>query len=247
MPRFSSTRACLLAFVVATLAFPWSASAFTGGKFEPADGSIYSGAGQSIEAIVQMTNTGDPNRKPMLVAAYDFLNPATIADVNVYVAQGDILTAHNLYPGSKLQIGLELPKDNLTELSAVGTGKYDNWIRGMADSYKALNQDIFLRVGYEFDGAWNKYDPTAYIAAYHRIVDIFRSEGVNNVAFVWDSYTPDQDSTDPSATGYRWNGHPMFDWYPGTRTSTGSPSTSGRRASMRPGSWPRRQRTTSRS
>jgi fibronectin type 3 domain-containing protein len=209
------TRAWLFGLLLVTLVFPWSASAFTGAKFEPADGSIYTGAGQSIEAIVQMTNSGDPNRKPMLVAAYDFLNPTTIKDLNVYVPQGDIMTAHNLYPGSMLQIGLELPKDNLTELTAVGTGKYDNWIRGMADSYKALNQNIFLRLGYEFDGAWNKYDPTAYIAAYHRIVDIFRSEGVNNVAFVWDSYTPDQDSTDPAATGYRWNGNPMFAWYPG--------------------------------
>jgi fibronectin type 3 domain-containing protein len=215
MPGFRVTRAWPLALLVLALVFPLGATAFTGAPFEPPDGSIYSGAGQSIEAIVQMTNTGDPNRKPMLVAAYDFLNPTSIADVNVYVPQGDILTAHNLYPGSKLQIGLELPKDNLTELTAVGTGKYDNWIRGMADSYKALNQDIFLRLGYEFDGAWNKYDPTAYVAAYRRIVDIFRSEGVTNVAFVWNSYTPDQDSTDPTKTGYRWNGHLMFDWYPG--------------------------------
>lgn len=198
-----------------TLTLAWPAGANTGAKFEPADGRIYTGAGQSIESIVQMTNTADPNRKPMLVAGYDFLNPATITDINVYVPRDELLEAHDLYPGAKLQVGLELPKDNLTELTAVGTGKYDNWIRGMALSYKALNQDIFLRLGYEFDGAWNKYDPTAYIAAYRHIVDIFRNEGVTNVAFVWDSYTPDQDSTDPTQTGYRWNGNPMFAWYPG--------------------------------
>jgi hypothetical protein len=184
-------------------------------KFEPADGSIYTGAGQSTEAIVQMVNSGDPNRQPMLVAAYDFLTPATIANVNVYQPQEDILQAHNYYPGSILQIGMELPQFDTTELAAVGSGKYDNWLRGMANTYKNLNQKIFLRIGYEFDGKWNAYDPTAYVSAYRRIVDIFRSQKVNNVAFVWNSYTPDADSSNPTATGYRYNGNPMFAWYPG--------------------------------
>lgn len=191
------------------------AEAFTNAKFEPADGMVYTGAGQSIESIVQMTNAGDPARKPVLVAGYDFLNPTFIKNVNVYEPRMELLIAHNLYPGSKLQVGMEFPKDNLTELTAVGNGKYDNWLRGMARSYKALNQDIFLRPGYEFDGAWNKYDPAAYIAAFRRLVDIFRAEGASNVAFVWNSYTPDQDSATTTATGYRWNGNPMFAWYPG--------------------------------
>ena len=211
----SKTLATLLVSPLMSLLLACPAAAQAGAKFEPPDGKIYTGAGQSIESIVQMTNTADPNRKPMLVAGYDFLNPATIADINVYVPRDELQEAHNLYPGAKLQVGMELPKDNLTELTAVGTGKYDNWIHGMARSYKALNQDIFLRLGYEFDGAWNKYDPTAYIAAYRRVVTIFRSEGVTNVAFVWNSYTPDQDSTVTTQTGYRWNGNPMFAWYPG--------------------------------
>ena len=183
-------------------------------KFEPADGSIYTGAGQSTEAIVQMVNSGDPNRQPMLVAAYDFLNPATI-NPNVYQPQEDILQAHNYYPGSILQVGMELPKSNPTELAAVGSGKYDDWLRGMANAYKNLNQKIFLRIGYEFDGKWNAYDPTPYVSAYRRVVDIFRSQKADNVAFVWNSYTPDADSSDPTATGYRYNGSPMFAWYPG--------------------------------
>ena len=192
-----------------------TAAARVPAKFEPADGSIYTGAGQSTEAIVQMVNSGDPNRQPMLVAAYDFLNPATIANINVYQPQEDILQAHNYYPGSILQVGMELPKSNPTELAAVGSGKYDNWLRGMANSYKNLNQKIFLRIGYEFDGAWNAYDPGAYVSAYRRVVDIFRSQKADNVAFVWNSYTPDADSSDPTATGYRYNGNPMFAWYPG--------------------------------
>jgi hypothetical protein len=161
MSKPLKTKAILLVSPLLSLLLACPAAAQEGAKFEPPDGKIYTGAGQSIESIVQMTNTADPNRKPMLVAGYDFLNPATIADINVYVPRYELQEAHNLYPGAKLQVGMELPKDNLTELIAVGTGKYDNWIHGMARSYKALNQDIFLRLGYEFDGAWNKYDPTA--------------------------------------------------------------------------------------
>ena len=162
MYRSWTAKASLISSALLSLVLACPAGANTGAKFEPPDGKIYTGAGQSIESIVQMTNTSNPNRKPMLVAGYDFLNPATIADINVYVPRDELQEAHNLYPGAKLQVGMELPKDNLTELTAVGTGKYDNWIHGMARSYKALGQDIFLRLGYEFDGAWNKYDPTAY-------------------------------------------------------------------------------------
>lgn len=199
--------------LLAALAVTGPADAHTGAKFEPADGMIYTGAGQSIESIVQMTNTGDQNRKPMLVAAYDFLN--TSVNPDIYKPQADILAAHNLYPGAKLQIGMELPKNNVAELESVGTGKYDNWIRGMARSYKALDQDIFLRIGYEFDGAWNAYQPTPYVAAYKRIVDLFREQAVTNVAFVWNSYTPDQDSADPLNPAYRYGGNTMMSWYPG--------------------------------
>lgn len=191
-----------------------SSAVVTPAKFEPAAGLVYTGAGQSTEAIVQMINSGDQNRKPMLVAAYDFLNPATI-NPNVYQPREEIMQAHNFYPGSKLQVGMELPKSNPTELAAVGSGKYDNWIKGMANSYKNLNQDVFLRVGYEFDGAWNAYDPIPYIAAYRHLVDVFRAEGVTNVAFVWNSYTPQADSTDPLATGYRYGGNTLMSWYPG--------------------------------
>lgn len=81
-----------------------------------------------------MVNSGNPNRQPMLVAAYDFLNPAAIVNVNVHQPQEDILQARNYYPGSMLQIGMELPKSNPTELAAVGLGKYDSWLRGMANA-----------------------------------------------------------------------------------------------------------------
>src|ERR1700693_6422639 len=34
----------------------------------------------------------------------------------------------------------------------------------------------FMRIGYEFDGEWNAYEPEAYVAAWRRIVEIFRGK-----------------------------------------------------------------------
>lgn len=167
-----------------------------GAKFESPAGQIYSGAGQSPIAIMQMTNKGSQSRKPMIVAAYDSLD-----DTTTYAPGQSLYEAHNYYPGAKLQVGLSLPINNLAELQKVSDGTYDVKIMQLAQFYKTLPHDVFLRVGYEFDGIWNSYDPTAYIAAFRRVVDIFAEQAVDNVAFVWNASAP-------NAANYQ-------NWYPG--------------------------------
>jgi hypothetical protein len=178
-------------------------------NFEPSVGQIYSGAGPSPAAILQMIHTGHPDRKPAIVVAYDGIHWKGSNAKNY-----DVMAAHNLYPGAKLQIGLQLPVNNLVELQKVGDGTYDSKIQRAAQVYGALPHDIFLRIGYEFDGIWNNYHPGAYIAAFLRIVDVFRVEGVDNVAFVWNSYTPanniEQRTLDGQAVTFD-----KFAWYPG--------------------------------
>lgn len=178
-------------------------------KFEPQNGRIYSGAGQSPAAILQMIHTSDRERKPMIVAAYDGIHLGKSS-----VSNYDLMAAHNLYPGAMLQVGLFFPTNNQSELLRIGDGTYDTTIRTMAQVYTALPQDIFLRIGYEFDGVWNNYDPEAYILAYRRIVDIFREEDASNVAFVWNSYTPanniEQRTVDGKVVTFN-----KFAWYPG--------------------------------
>jgi len=50
-----------------------------------------------------------------------------------------------------------------------------------------IDGPVYLRIGYEFDGAWNQGYENAerYIAAWHRIVDVLRQEGADNFATVW--------------------------------------------------------------
>lgn len=83
-------------------------------------------------------------------------------------------------------------------------GDYDQIILQFAEWAKTLNRPIYLRIGYEFDGAHNQLEPQRYKIAYTKIVDMLRKEKVDNIAYVWHSYAapPYQD-------------HSISAWYPG--------------------------------
>ncbi|MEM9548494.1 MAG: glycosyl hydrolase [Bacteroidota bacterium] len=83
-------------------------------------------------------------------------------------------------------------------------GIYDFVIKDFSAWVKTVDRPVYLRIGYEFDGPHNQLEPEGYIRAYRHIVDLMRSEGVNNVAYVWHSYA--------SKT---YKGYPVSDWYPG--------------------------------
>ena len=88
------------------------------------------------------------------------------------------------YPKASLQLGLYM----VDALKDVYQGAYDDNIEIIADWFKTKNVPIYLRIGYEFDGPHNHYDPRDYIKAYRYLVDCFRRSGVTNVAYVWHSY-----------------------------------------------------------
>ncbi|GEM_PF-1809928 len=163
-------------------------------KFEPPHGSAYTGAGQCMESIAAMIHSLPNDRMPVIIALYEGLN------AEEYWRNPDILEAHNVFPGAMLQIGLQLPIHNDNDLAAIGEGGYDRQIEEMADLYRSIQLPVFLRIGYEFDGEWNGYNPKLYKRAYRRIVDAFRAGGTDNVAFVWNTYIADNRN--------------MFDWYP---------------------------------
>jgi hypothetical protein len=118
---------------------------------------------------------------------------------------------------SSLVIGLSIAEGNAGSLwakgglAAIGRGEHDDKIQRLARFCKDIDKPVYLRIGYEFDGAWNRgYENTAaYIAAFRRIVDGLRHAGANKVAFVWQaSASPIDDVIDA--------GHERIeDWYPG--------------------------------
>ena len=107
------------------------------------------------------------------------------------------------YENTVLQHALWLV-DNTTLCTLSTSGTYDSVIDNYINWVKSINIPVYLRIGYEFDGEHNAYDPVCYKDAYKWIVDRMRSGGVTNVAFVWHSSadTPyDNNSIDA--------------WYPG--------------------------------
>lgn len=64
-------------------------------------------------------------------------------------------------------------------------GLYDKQLNELADWLISLNgRPVFMRIGYEFEGSWNAYEPEQFKAAYKHIYHTLEGRGVNNVAYV---------------------------------------------------------------
>lgn len=104
------------------------------------------------------------------------------------------------YPNTVIQIGLEM----VNGLEETISGLYDTNIDKLSDWIKQSKRPVYLRIGYEFDGRHNHYDPEQYVKAYQHIVDRMRQNGVENIVFVWHSNAVE--ST-----------YHVTDWYPGDK------------------------------
>ena len=93
---------------------------------------------------------------------------------------------------------------------AVASGAYDHNIRELAAFLSEFDHIPFLiRIGYEFDGSWNDYEPQAFKDAWRRIVDMLRAEGLTNFATVLATYR--MDIPDDEWERY-WPGDEYVDW-----------------------------------
>ncbi|NLR91973.1 glycosyl hydrolase [Flammeovirga agarivorans] len=184
------------------------------GKFTPKNGKALLFLGQDNNSVDGYT---DSNLFPSIggftnyTNIYDF---AGLESVNNY-GSGDMCIQCGIdkHPSAAVAIGLYMVEDNdgvgedhPNGLTDVVNGLYDASIDKFANFAKANpTTPFFLRVGYEFDGQWNHYEPTKYINAYRYLVDRLNAAGVENVAYVWQS----------AAYGFTYNSLPIDAWYPG--------------------------------
>lgn len=178
------------------------AEAFWGAKFEPPDGQIYHGAQAEVrptgftkldidwEGIEEYTKAC--NRRPKLVMHYISFDTVGFELLKSYIEK-IAFQAFDYMPQIGLDFYTYFPKysimnpNDITE--DIARGEYDSKIRELATLLKGMKSPIFLRPGYEFGGnGQGQYAiKERWIEAWRRIHDIFRSEGVNNVAFVWNT------------------------------------------------------------
>jgi hypothetical protein len=107
------------------------------------------------------------------------------------------------YKNSVLVIGLSLTG---IRLSKVTEGNYDDNIAELGEWIQKQKRPVYIRIGYEFDGPWNSYNPDDYVTAFQHIVDSFLELEVTNFATVWQSAT---------WSGGTYMGADWIDWYPG--------------------------------
>ncbi len=140
---------------------------------------------------------------PSGVTTYADLRFTSWLRVRYNVGSGDLCSQcyvdNDAFDGTMLALGLYLVGD----LPNIVSGARDANIDELGQWIKDSGRTVFLRIGYEFDGSWNGYDPTLYKQAFQRIVDRLRANGVTNVATVWQS------------SGTTRNVSTLMRWWPG--------------------------------
>jgi hypothetical protein len=97
-------------------------------------------------------------------------------------------------------------------LRRIASGAHDAYVRRWARQAKAYGAPVVIRLGQESNGTWypwaaraNGNRPADFVAAWRRVVGIFRRVGAANVSWQWSANVPFPGST------------PMADLYPGDR------------------------------
>jgi hypothetical protein len=98
-------------------------------------------------------------------------------------------------------------------VSAIAAGAYDLYLRGYADSVRDFGHAVVIGFGHEMNGNWYSWGyghtaPSTFVAAWRHIVTVFRSEGADNVTWLW-TVNQDRPGTGPVAA-----------WWPGARYVT---------------------------
>jgi len=185
-----------LAIFVATMIFATALqeACAEGAKFEPPDGTVLHGAGQSEAAFdeyygllkdtppaIYMVYAG--LRPPRDHAAWNEPQTPGEEQRSKVISHIPGALAHYVdeYPNLIPQIGISF--DGFDD--AVAAGECDDQIRAGARHVKTLRVPVFVRAGFEFNARGPGYRPEHYRGAFRRIVEVYREEGADNVAFVW--------------------------------------------------------------
>ena len=111
-----------------------------------------------------------------------------------------------------LAIGLSITEnEHPGKLQRLVDGDFDDEIRQLARFFGLIPGPVYLRIGYEFDGAWNLgyEDAGKYVGAFRRITDVLRAAGADNVVTVWQAGAATVDEVIDRRH------EDITDWYPG--------------------------------
>jgi hypothetical protein len=117
------------------------------------------------------------------------------------------------FPHSLLAIGLDIVDRSGGTLRGIANGSLDHDLNALGDFIAMAKRPVFLRIGYEFDGPWNHYDPKLYVAAFRKIVKHIREvREVPNFVSVWQSATSRHGTFMNRDIKSWWPGEDVVDW-----------------------------------
>jgi mannan endo-1,4-beta-mannosidase len=98
-------------------------------------------------------------------------------------------------------------------VAAIAAGTYDDYLRSYADSVADFGHPVVIGFGHEMNAPWYSWGyghvpATTFVAAWRHIVMVFRSEGADNVTWLWTV------QADGQGTG------PVQAWWPGAQFVT---------------------------
>jgi serine/threonine protein kinase len=98
-------------------------------------------------------------------------------------------------------------------LAAIAAGDYDGYLRAYADSARDFGHQVIVSFGHDMNGTrhpwgYSHTPASTFVAAWQHIVTVFRSQGADNVTWLWTI------AADHPGTG------PIMSWWPGAHYVT---------------------------
>jgi len=161
-------------------------------KLEIKDKIIH-GAGQSNhKEYMDYFNAMPDNAKPLIYMCYVNIKYYFSAETFIKKLKDLLIFYENKNIYIIPQIGLEMTLIEKPEMhyeDEVAEGKHDEWLEKFCVLFKELQRPAFVRIGYEFNGSWNGYNPVTYKKAFKKVTDKFRKHKLD-IATVWCAAPP---------------------------------------------------------
>jgi mannan endo-1,4-beta-mannosidase len=98
-------------------------------------------------------------------------------------------------------------------ITAIAAGDYDGYLRSYADAVRNFGHAVVIGFGHEMNATWYAWGyghvpPRAFVAAWRRLVSVFRQQGADNVTWMWTI------QADTRGSG------PIQEWWPGSQYVT---------------------------
>lgn len=185
-------------------------------RFEPEDGRVLHFAGGTVgqdDAIATYTRMTGPERAPMGIAMWMSVPGTRPYNMSLRRLSGILDQAKQL--GQALNLTIDFRHADVAGFSSakdkefVESDVYDDLVLQTARLIHSKEVPVLLRIGGELNGEWEGLHPYVFPRAYRKFVELFRSVGVDHVAFVWCV----EARGDEALEEYDSAGNPR--WYPG--------------------------------